>query len=311
MKASAFQSFGAPEVVQLIKLPVPTPAAGEIVVRVAASTVNPTDLMMRSGQQAGLMKDLKPPYIAGMEFAGRVHATSDSQRLRVGQAVMGIVNPRRPQGGAHAEYVCVPEASLAALPEGSDLVAACTVPMNGLTARMALEALGLAPGAILLVTGGAGAVGGYVISLARLARLRVVADAKESDRELLQSLGAALIVPRGEGTAAGVHERHPDGVDAVVDCALLGDPAAALVRSGGVFVSLRRSQVVTDSRLRLITIGVLDQVTNTPALEWLAQRFADGTLKPRIAQQLPAARAAEAHRLVEQGGLRGRVVLVF
>ena len=311
MKASAFQSFGAPEVVQLIELPVPTPAAGEIVVRVAASTVNPTDLMMRSGQQAGLMKDLKPPYIAGMEFAGRVHATSDSQRLRVGQAVMGIVNPRRPQGGAHAEYVCVPEASLAALPEGSDLVAACTVPMNGLTARMALEALGLAPGAILLVTGGAGAVGGYVISLARLARLRVVADAKESDRELLQSLGAALIVPRGEGTAAGVHERHPDGVDAVVDCALLGDPAAALVRSGGVFVSLRRSQVVTDSRLRLITIGVLDQVTNTPALEWLAQRFADGTLKPRIAQQLPAARAAEAHRLVEQGGLRGRVVLVF
>ena len=311
MKSSAFQSFGAPEVVQLIELPVPTPAAGEIVVRVAASTVNPTDLMMRSGQQAGLMKDLKPPYIAGMEFAGRVHATSDSQRLRVGQAVMGIVNPRRPQGGAHAEYVCVPEASLAALPEGSDLVAACTVPMNGLTARMALEALGLAPGAILLVTGGAGAVGGYVISLARLARLRVVADAKESDRELLQSLGAALIVPRGEGTAAGVHERHPDGVDAVVDCALLGDPAAALVRSGGVFVSLRRSQVVTDSRLRLITIGVLDQVTNTPALEWLAQRFADGTLKPRIAQQLPAARAAEAHRLVEQGGLRGRVVLVF
>jgi NADPH:quinone reductase-like Zn-dependent oxidoreductase len=231
--------------------------------------------------------------------------------MRVGQAVMGIVNPRRPQGGAHAEYICVPEASLATLPEGCDLAAASTVPMNGLTARMALEALGLAPGSTLLVTGGAGAVGGYVISLARLAGLHVVADAKESDRELLLSLGAEYIVPRGEGMASSLRERYPDDVDAVVDCALLGDAAAALVRNGGSFVSLRRSQVITDSRLRRITIGVLDQVANTPALDWLAQRFDDGTLKPRVAQQLPASEGAEAHRVLEQGGLRGRLVIVF
>ena len=138
-----------------------------------------------------------------------------------------------------------------------------------------------------------------------------LADAKDDDRDLLKSLGAGHIVARGEGMAAGVRALHPDGVDGAVDCALLGDSAAALVRDGGTFVSLRRSQVITDSRLRLVTIGVLDQVTNTPALEWLAQRFADGTLKPRIARQLPAARGGEAHRLLEQGGLRGRVVLVF
>lgn len=311
MKASAFQIFGGPEVVELIELPVPTPAAGEVVVHVTASTLNPTDLLMRSGQQAGLMKALKPPYIAGMEFSGRVHSTAGSQRLRVGQAVMGIVNPRRQQGGAQAEYVCVLEASLALLPEGSDLIAASTVPMNGLTAKMALEAAGLSPGATLLVTGGAGAVGGYVIPLARLAGLHVIADANESDRELIQSLGAEHIVPRGKGMAAGVRELHPDGVDAVVDCALLGDVAAALVRDGGSFVSLRRSQVISDSRLRLSSIGVLDQVSNTPALESLARRFADGTLRPRVAQQIPAERGVDAHRLLEQGGLRGRVVITF
>lgn len=311
MKAAAFERFGGPKLVQLIELPVPAPKAGEVVVRVTASTVNPTDLLMRSGQQAALMEDLQPPYIAGMEFAGRVHAVGGSQRLKVGQPVMGIVNPRRPQGGAHAEYVCVPEASLAPLPEGSDLIAAATIPMNGLTARMSLESLGLAPGSSLLVTGGAGAVGGYVIALAKQAGLRVVADAKDSDRELLRSLGAEHVVPRGDGMAAAVRERHPEGVDAVVDCALLGDTAAALVRDGGSFVSLRRSQVISDQRLRLVVIGVLDQLTNTPALEWLAQRFADGTLKPRVAQQLPAERAAQAHRLLEEGGLRGRVVLLF
>jgi NADPH:quinone reductase-like Zn-dependent oxidoreductase len=150
-----------------------------------------------------------------------------------------------------------------------------------------------------------------VIALAKQAGLRVVADAKDGDRELLRSLGAEHVVPRGDGMAAAVRERHPDGVDAVVDTALLGDAAAALVRAGGTFVSLRRSQVIADQRLRRVTISVLDEATNTAALEWLAQRFADGTLKPRIAQQLPAARAAEAHQLLEQGGLRGRVVLVF
>jgi NADPH2:quinone reductase len=311
MKASAFQSFGGPEVVQLIELPVPTPAAGEVVVRVAASTVNPTDLMMRSGMQAGMMQGLQPPFIAGMEFAGVVHATGGSQRLRVGQPVMGIVNPRRPEGGSHTQYVCVPEASVAPLPEGSDLIAAATIPMNGLTAWMSLQGLELEAGGTLLVTGAAGAVGAYVIALAKQAGLRVVADAKDSDRALLQSLQVDDIVPRGEGMAAAVRALYPQGVDAVVDTALLGDAVAPLARSGGTFVSVRSSQVISDQRLRRVIISVLKEVDNTGALEWLVQRFVDGTLKPRIAQQLPAERAAEAHRLLEQGGLRGRVVLVF
>jgi NADPH:quinone reductase len=311
MKAVAFDRFGGPEVLHVTELPVPAPAAGEVVIRVAAATVNPTDLLMRSGAQAALMKDLQPPYIAGMELAGTVHAAGDSQRLRAGQKVMAIVNPRRPQGGAQAEYVSVPAASVAALPDGCDLVEAATLPMNGLTAKMALEALGLARGATLLVTGGAGAVGGYVIPLAKHAGLRVVADAKDSDRALLQSLGADAIVPRGDAMAPAVRALHPDGVDGVVDGALLGDAAAALLRAGATFVSLRRSQVLSDARVRLVPIGVLDQATNTEALEWLVQRYVEGTLKTRVAQRLAPEAAPEANRLLERGGLRGRVVLVF
>jgi NADPH:quinone reductase-like Zn-dependent oxidoreductase len=283
---------------------------GEVVVQVAAATVNPTDLMMLAGQQAALMKELSPPYIAGMEFAGRVHQLgTDVGDLKVGQMVMGIVNPRRPEGGAHAQFLRVPAASLAPVPQALDSALAATIPMNGLTAWMCLEALALRAGAVVLVTGAAGAVGGYVVQLARHAGLHVVADAKEADRPLVLSLGAHDVVPRGEGMVDAVRALHPGGVDGAVDGALLGDAAAALVRNGGPMALLRSSQTVTDDRLRYSRIGVLQQATNTDALHWLAALVHDGTLVPRLSARLPLARAAEAYTLVQQGGLRGRVVL--
>jgi NADPH:quinone reductase-like Zn-dependent oxidoreductase len=310
MKASVFERFGGPDVVGLLDLPVPSPSAGEVVVRVAASTVNPTDLMMRSGQHAAQLRHLQPPFIAGMEFAGVVHAGGDL-RLQIGLPVMGIVNPRRAQGGSHAEYVCVPAASLAVLPMGVDLAKAATVPMNGLTAKAAIDAVGLRPGAKLLVTGGAGAVAGYIVSLAKRAGLHVIADAKSSDHALLRTLGTDEIVPRGDGMAAAVLQSCPDGVDAVIDTAMLGDGAAALARAGGTFVSLRSSQVISDKRLRIVRISVLEHADNTEALDWLVQRWIDGTLEPRVALQVPVERSADAHRALEQRGLRGRVLLVF
>ncbi len=106
MQVIGFMEFGGPQVLRLMDLPQPTPATGEVVVRVAASTVNPTDLMMRAGLQAALMTGLVPPYIAGMEFSGHIHNVGDGvSGLTVGQPVMGVVNPRRPAGGAHAQYV--------------------------------------------------------------------------------------------------------------------------------------------------------------------------------------------------------------
>ena len=100
MLAVTFAEFGGPDVLRITALSEPVPGAGEAVVRVAAAPVNPTDILMRSGKQASLMTDLKPPYIAGMEFAGHVHSVgNDVSGLTVGQPVMGVVNPRpRPRG---------------------------------------------------------------------------------------------------------------------------------------------------------------------------------------------------------------------
>jgi len=310
MRAAGFTEFGGPDVVRTIELPKPEAGPGEVVVGVVATTVNPTDTLMRAGLQAGMMKGVAPPYVGGVEFAGRVCGPPDGTGpLAQGQAVMGIVDARQ-RRGAHAEYVCVPIESVTPLPPGSDVVGAGTVPMNGLTAKMAIQMLGLPPGSTLLVTGGAGAVGGYAIQLAQHAGLAVVADGKEQDRDLLERLGASIVVPRGEAMTAAVRHNFPGGVDGLIDGALLGNLAAALVRDGGGSVSLRRSNPITDPRLLNQAVSVFGRPADTSALRWLAARLAEGVLTPRIAAQLPLNEAAEAHRRVERGSLRGRVVLL-
>jgi NADPH:quinone reductase-like Zn-dependent oxidoreductase len=298
-------------VVRVVELPQPKAGPGEVVVRVSAATVNPTDTLMRAGKQVAMMAGLEPPFVAGMEFAGHVHAVGAGvSALAVGQPVMGLVNPRRPERGAHAEFVVAPVVSVVALPPSIDLAEAATVPMNGLTALMAIEALGLARGASVLVTGAAGAVGGYVIQLARHAGLRIVADAKPADVDLVRRCGADEIVPRGEAMPAALRQLHPQGVDGLVDAALLGERAAGHVRDGGVAVTLRKANPIVDPRLTVRHVSVTDRVDDGAALQRVAQWLRDGVLTPRVAARLPLAEAAQANRLVEQGGLRGRVVLV-
>ena len=312
MLAAAFQEFGGPEVVRTMELPIPGARAGELVVRVAAATVNPTDTLMRAGKQVAMMGGLEPPFVAGMEFAGFVHEVGAGvSDLAAGQPVMGLVNPRRPQRGAHAEYVVAPAHSVAALPASADLVEAATVPMNGLTALMVIEALALPRRSSVLVTGAAGAVGSYVVQLAKREGLTVVADAKPGDVALMRTLGVDEIVPRGDGMDAAVRAAWPQGVDGLVDAALLGQRAATLVREGGVAVTLRRANPIGDPRLIVRHVSVTDRVDDGRALQRLARFLRDGVLTPRVAVRLPAEEAARAHRLVEQGGLRGRVVLTF
>jgi NADPH:quinone reductase-like Zn-dependent oxidoreductase len=304
--------FGGPQVLRLMDLPVPAPAAGEVVVRVAASTVNPSDVMMRAGQQAALMTELTPPYIAGMEFGGHIHALGEGvSGFTPGQPVMGVVNPRTPAGGAHAELVCVPAASVVALEGSVNVVEATTVPMNGLTSVAALRALALRPGDTLFVTGGAGVLAGYAIPLARCEGIRVIADAKEEDAEMLRRMGVDMIVPRGDGMEEAVRRLCPQGVDGLIDTALLGSRAAALVREGGGAIALRRSHPIQDPRLRCAYVSVSDHMADTSALARLAELLRNGTLLPRAGQLMPMADAARAHELMERGGLRARPVLDF
>src|SRR5512134_434229 len=237
MRAVTFSRLGGPEVLEVSDLPEPKPGPGEVRIRVAAATVNPTDISFRSGRQLTTAQlaemGVHPPYIPGMELAGVVDGVGDGTDWHIGDRVMAIVNPRRPGGGAQAELVIVPAASVARVPEGTSLEAAATLPMNGLTVRLALDRLALRPGQTLGVTGAAGAVGGYAVELGVSEGLRVIAVARPQDEALVKRFGAATFIPSGESAMRAVHDVAHGGVDGMIDAAVLDAAVLPAIRDGG------------------------------------------------------------------------------
>ncbi|HXR14451.1 MAG TPA: NADP-dependent oxidoreductase [Solirubrobacteraceae bacterium] len=312
MRAVALRRFGGPEVLEVLELQAPAPGEGEVRVRVAAATVNPTDIGLRTGAFAERYRELPPPWIPGMELAGEIDAVGPGSDWAVGERVIAIVLPSRPLGGAQAEQVVVPAVWVAPAPAGASLEEAATLPMNGLTARLALDTLALAPGATLAVTGAAGAVGGYAIELGRREGLTIVADAAPADEALVRGLGADVVVPRGEaGTATAIREAFADGVDAVIDAALLGPAILPALRDGGKLIAVRPFAGETERGIAIELVLVSDYAANQQALRELARQAGAGELTLRVAETFAPERAADAHRALEAGGVRGRLVITF
>lgn len=309
MRAVGITGPGGAEVLSVIDRPVRDPGPGEVRIAVRAAAVNPTDVGLRA-MGGG---DLPPPWTPGMDAAGIIDAVGDGvDRLSVGQEVMAAVSPRRPDGGAQAEMLVVPAASVVEIPDGATLEEASTLPMNGLTAKLGLELLGLQPRQTLAVTGGAGLLASYVIPVAKEAGLRVIADAKPEDEELVRSFGADEVVPRGDRFVAGVLAAASAGVDGIYDTALLHERVFSAIRDGGVMVVVRGWKPDhTERGIEVRQVFVRSVLERTDWLEDLRQLASEGRLKLRVAGEYPAEQAAEAQRVMEAGGLRGRAVIVF
>jgi NADPH2:quinone reductase len=315
MRAVTFSRLGGPEVLEVSDLPEPKPGPGEVRIRVAAATVNPTDISFRSGRQLSTAQlaemGVRPPYVPGMEFAGVVDAVGEGARWRQGERVMAIVNPRRPGGGAQAELVVVPSASVARVPEGTSLEAAATLPMNGLTVRLALDRLGLKPGQTLAVTGAAGAVGGYAVELGVSEGLRVIAVARAQDEEQVKRFGAKTFIPAGDGAIRAVYDAAPGGVDGLIDAAVLDGAALPAIRDGGKLATVRGFAGPSERGITIEPVRVLSYVENHDALDRLGRLVAEGRLTLRVAETFPPERAADAQSKLSAGGTRGRLLIVF
>jgi NADPH:quinone reductase len=304
--------FGGPDVLRIVELPDPQAAPGEVRIRVRAAAVNPTDTGLRAGARASQLKDIPPPYVPGMDAAGELDQIGPgvSTDLRIGDHVMAIVVPRGSHGG-YAELVVVPAESVTAVPAGATDAEAATLPMNGLTTRQALDMLGLAPGQTLAVTGAAGAVGGYAVQLGKTEGLLVIADAAVQDEPLVKALGADIVVPRGAEFAARVREALPAGADGLIDAALLNELAVAAVRDGGRIATVRGFTGGPERGITFHPVLVRNYAREHDKLDRLRQQAETGQVTLRVARTLPAERAAEAHRALEAGGTRGRLVLEF
>ncbi|RRO20416.1 NADP-dependent oxidoreductase [Saccharopolyspora rhizosphaerae] len=312
MRVLGFTEFGGPEVLGIHDVPERHAGPGEVRVRVRAAAVNPTDTAGRAGWFRERYRELEPPYVPGMDAAGVIDEIGEGTEtdLQVGDDVMAIVIPEGSHG-AYSESLVLPAASVARAPKGTDHATASTLPMNGLTARLALDLLALPPGSLLAVTGAAGTLGGYVVQLAKAEGLRVIADAKDSDRELVAELGADEIVERGEDVATRIREVAPDGVDAVVDAAVLNDKVEPAVRDGGAIATVRFFTADAERGIQYHPVLVRDYWLEREKLDRLREQAEDGTLTLRVADVYPAERGEEAQRRLEAGGTRGRLVLEF
>ena len=309
MRAVTIPRPGGPEVLEVAELPVREPGADEVRVAVRAAAVNPTDIGLRAAGAEGI----GPPWVPGMDFAGVVESIGPGvEHLEVGDRVMGAVTPRRPEGGAQAELVVAPAASVVGMPHGASFAQASTLPMNGLTAELGLDMLGLASGQSLAVSGGAGLLASYVIALAKARGLEVVADAKPEDEELVRSFGADAVLPRGDGFVAAVRERYPDGVDGLYDTAILRGAVLGAIRDGGGITVIRGwDDSPVERGIEVHAARVATVLERTDWLRELREMASNGRIALRVAAELPPEQAAEGHRLMDAGGLRGRAIIVF
>ncbi len=299
-------AFGGPDVLAISERPWPVPATpSEVVVSIATAAVNPTDVAARAGAHARRLPDLRPPFVPGWDFAGTVtEVGAEASGCAVGDRVVGMIPWVRIGGrvGAYAQAVAVDPAWLAPWPLGLDEITAATVPLNALTARQALDRIAAPPGATVVVTGASGAVGGFATQLAVRDGLRVLAVASDGDEEWVAGLGPAEVVPR----STDLGRLGP--VDALLDAVPIGAAAAHAVRAGGVALFTRRvGELSGTDGLRVETPLV---EPDPVALAELTRLVASGQLHTRVARALPLADAGEAHRLVEQGGVRGKIVLI-
>jgi NADPH2:quinone reductase len=312
MRAVGVTEFGGPEALHLIDVPAEPLGPGQVRLRVTAATVNPTDTYSRNGtyQHRDPVKEF--PYVPGMDVAGELVeiGAGGPTDLELGDHVMGVVVPTGAHGG-YREDLVLPVRSIARVPAGAGDAAASTLPMNGLTARLALDRMALQPGQVLAVTGAAGAFGGYVVQLARSEGLTVVADASEADEELVRELGADVVVRRGDDVAARIREQFPDGVDGLADGSVQDAAVLPAVKDGGAVATVRGYRGDGQRDLRVFPVLVREYAEEAEALDRLRDQVEKGELTLRVAQTFPAADAAAAHRRLEAGGVRGRLVLTF
>jgi NADPH:quinone reductase-like Zn-dependent oxidoreductase len=312
MRGVGLFTFGGPEVLQVVDLAEVHAGAGQVRIRVHAATVNPTDVGTRNGSRAEQQKADPPPYVPGMEAAGVIDEVGGDvpDRLKVGDAVIAIVVPKGSHG-AYREQITLDARSVVRAPAGKTHVEAATLPMNGLTARLSLDLLKLSPGQVLAVTGAAGAYGGYVIQLAKAEGLKVIADASEKDEQLVASLGADIVVRRGDDVAQRIREHFPEGVDGLADGAVLNERVIPAVRDGGAFTSLRGFPGIPQRDIRFAPTLVRSYVHEWEKLDQLRRQVEAGQITLRVAETYPPERAPDAHRRLEAGGTRGRLIIGF
>ncbi len=312
MRAYVVEEFGKPGSVQEIEDP--KPESGDLLVRVRAAGVNPVDAGVVNGYLASYGEH-RFPLVPGTELSGEVVGAPDGSPFAAGDAVYGAPDRDYWGEGTFAELVRIPPNQVAAKPEALDHAGAANVTVAGLTALEGVEATGLGEGQTLLIVGATGGVGSYVVQLAALKDIRVIAVGRGANEDLARELGAAEFV---DYTAGDVTEQvlalHPDGVDAVYDTNSDADgllKLAGAVKEGGPLVSPKGAAGDGAAIEAAGRRGINANRAGIDRLPELNQLFDAGKLRVPPAKEYSLEQANEALAEVAGGHVRGKLAIVF
>ncbi|MEV7612454.1 NADP-dependent oxidoreductase [Streptomyces sp. NPDC089799] len=309
MLAVTQTGFGGPEVLRVTETARPEPGPAEVLVRVHAAAVNPTDVWHRA--TGGLAGTGGPPVPLGWDLSGTVEAVGIGVTLfRPGDEVFGM--PRHPvPAGAYAEYATSPSRHLAHKPAGLDHVRAAALPLAALTARQALvDTADVRPGQRVLVHAAAGGVGHLAVQIAKARGAYVIGTASAAKHGFVRSLGADEVIDYRTTdfvTAA-------TDIDVVVDTVggEYGPRSLRTLRPGGIVVSLASPAEAAlageAERLGVRAVFMAVEADHAGMAE-IAALAADGRLRPHIAGTFPLAEAGKAHELSASGRTVGKIVL--
>ncbi|WP_113705201.1 NADP-dependent oxidoreductase [Nonomuraea lactucae] len=308
MRAISQDTLGGPEVLKTVEVDRPEPGPTEVLVRVRAAGVNPTDWKHRTN--GGLLGP--PPFTLGWDVSGVVEAVGLGTTIhKPGDEVFGML--RYPLGhGAYAEYVTAPARHFARKPAGIDHVHAAAIPLAALTAWQALvDTAGVRAGSRVLVHAAAGGVGHFAVQIAKARGAHVIGTASAAKHDFLRGLGADELVDyRAQDFAEVVR-----GVDAVIDTmgGDYGPRSLRTLREGGTIVSLTLSLLDPgldeEAARRGIRSAAMLVEPDHAALRALVALAEADRLRSEIAAVLPLADAAKAHELGESGHTTGKIVL--
>jgi enoyl reductase len=300
--AVVFNRYGGPEVLEIVERPDPVPDMNQLLVRVEAAGVQPFDAMYRAGR----LQQWAPasfPQTLGNEFAGTVTALgSDEIGFAVGDEVLGWT-----QGDGYSQLIAVPATQCVRKPRRMSWAEAGALSASGQTASTALDALNVGAGEIVVIHAAAGGVGSMAVQIAIAAGADVIATASPANHDYLRSLGAMPLDYHGDLSAV-LKAAAPTGADAALIAVQGEAPVAA-----SLAVVKRRERIVSivfDPAVERHGIRRVGTQRSRERLAALVRLSEAGKLAVHVAAAMPLSHAAEAHRMIETGHVRGKVVLM-
>ncbi len=309
MRAVVIDRYGSPEVLRLASVRRPVPKRNQVLVRTRFIGVNPKDVIVRKGKFQ-IATGKKFPLIVGHDIAGEVVEAASGADLEVGTPVYGMINDFA--GRAYAEYAAVDCDQIAKAPESIGLDIAAAVPLAAQTALQALrDDARVLPGQRVLVNGASGGVGVFAVQIAKILGAHVTAVCSERNRELVDGLGADVVIDYNAVELTSIAERFDMFFDVFGNYSF--DRVKHLLLSKGTYVqTIPSGRIVKDfvrtlprsKRAKLVIVK-----SRRSQLDWLRQQIDSGSLRVVVDRSFALSDVADAHRYMETKRARGKVVL--